>query len=50
MSPRAKWQWGCIAIQVPLHLAAFYWISPWAVLPVLLVTNGARMFFGPRRT
>lgn len=42
---RVKWSLAIIAVQAPLSFGAWCLAGAWAVLPVLLACNGARIFW-----
>lgn len=44
MKRKTKWTIAILAAQVPLSALAWWLGGPWATLPVLMVTNGLRIF------
>lgn len=45
MTRRMKWTLAIFAVQVPLSIGAWMLGGRWALFPVLLVCNGARIFW-----
>lgn len=50
MTRRRKWTVAILVAQLPLSFLAVWWRGPWALLPVLLVCNGARVFWAESLT